>query len=106
MTVSVHDGGEDVLEDGRRLYAAETLTMTASDADPARATLDADVVYRWREHAFETEIRARSTQTSDAEAFHLTVDLQVDVDGEPFFKRAWHETRLTRTGKIGRETRR
>ena len=92
VTVSVHDGGEDFLEDGRRLYAAETLTMTASDAEPARAILDADVVYRWREHAFETEIRARSTQTSDAEAFHLTVDLEVDVDGEPFFRRAWSET--------------
>jgi hypothetical protein len=92
VTASVHDGGEDLLEDGRRLYAAETLTMTASDADPARATLDADVVYRWREHDFETEIRARSTQTSDTRAFHLTVDLEVDVDGEPFFRRAWNGT--------------
>ena len=91
MTVTVHDGGEDVLEDGRRLYAAETLTMTACDADPARAILDADVVYRWHEHDFETEIRARSIQTSDADAFHLRVDLEVDVDGEPFFRRTWHE---------------
>jgi len=92
VTVSVHDGGEDALEDGRRLYAAETLTMTAFDADPARAILDADVVYRWREHEFATEIRARSTQTSDAEAFHLTVDLEVDVDGESFFRRTWQES--------------
>jgi hypothetical protein len=92
VTVTVHDGGEDILDDGRRLYAAETLTMTAFDADPARATLDADVVYRWREHTFATEIRARSTQTSDAETFHLTVALEVDVDGEPFFRRNWTES--------------
>jgi hypothetical protein len=92
VTVSVHDGGEDLLEDGRRLYAAETLTMTAFDADPARAILDADVVYRWQEHEFKTEIRVRSTQTSDAEAFHLTVDLEVDVDGESFFRRSWDES--------------
>jgi len=92
VTVSVHDGGEDLLEDGRRLYAAETLTMTAFEADPAHAILDADVVYRWHEHEFATEIRARSTQTSDADAFHLTVDLEVDVDGEPFFRRAWQES--------------
>jgi hypothetical protein len=91
VTVAVHDGGEDVLEDGRRLYVAETLTMTASDVDPARATLDADVVYRWREHDFETEIRARSLQTSDAEAFRLQVTLEVDLDSEPFFRREWHE---------------
>jgi hypothetical protein len=89
VTVSVHDGGEDLLDDGRRLYASETLTMTAFDEDPARAILDADVVYRWREHAFEAEIRARSTQTSDAAAFHLDVDLQVDIDGERFFARSW-----------------
>ena len=45
----------------------------------------------WHEHTFETEIRARSTQASDADAFQLTVDLEVDVDGEPFFRRAWRE---------------
>jgi putative CocE/NonD family hydrolase len=91
VTVTVHDGGEDVLDDGRRVYSAETLAMTASDADPARATLDADVVYRWQDHDFRTEIRARSIQTSDAEAFHLTIKLEVDVDGEPFFRRTWRE---------------
>ncbi len=92
VSVTVHDGGEEVLHDGRRLYAAETMTMTAFEADPARALLQADVVYRWQEHAFRTEIRASSTQTSDVEAFHLAVDLAVDLDGEPFFHKAWHET--------------
>ncbi len=92
VTVVVHDGGEDVLADGRRLYSAETLTMTASDTDPARASLDAEVVYRWREHAFETEIRAHSTQTSDLETFELTVGLEVDLDGEAFFRRDWRES--------------
>jgi hypothetical protein len=92
VTVTVHDGGEEILDDGRRLYAAETLTMTAFDGDPARAILDADVVYRWRDHTFETEIRARSTQTSDEGAFHLTVDLEVDLDGERFFERSWRES--------------
>jgi hypothetical protein len=89
VTVTIHDGGEDVLDDGRRLYSAETMTLTASDADPGRASLDADVVYRWHERDFATEIRARSTQVSDARAFQLTVDLEVDLDGEPFFRRAW-----------------
>ena len=37
--------------------------------------MDADVVYRWHEHAFDTEIRARSRQTSSAEAFDLSVQL-------------------------------
>ena len=48
-TVHVHDGGEAIVPDGRRLYSAETLRMTAWDAEPARAELDANVVYRWQE---------------------------------------------------------
>jgi hypothetical protein len=66
-----------VLDDGRRLYAAEIMRLTAWDTDPARARLEADVAYRWREHGADVDIRARSTQTSDVGAFHLTVDLDV-----------------------------
>jgi hypothetical protein len=92
VTVTIHDGGEDVLDDGRRLYSAETLTVTASDADPSHATMDADVVYRWQDHGSATEIRARSVQTSDAATFGLSVDLDVELDGEPFFRRTWRES--------------
>jgi hypothetical protein len=92
VTVTIHGGGEDILDDGRRLYAAETLEVTASDPDPAHATLTADVVYRWQEHKFETEIRARSRQSSDVDAFDLIVELEVDVDGELFFSRQWRES--------------
>ncbi len=91
VTVTIHDGGEDLLADGRRLYSAETLRLTAADADPAHASLSADVVYRWHEHTFDTEIRARSQQTSDASGFDLHVELEVDLDGEPFFRRTWRE---------------
>ena len=92
VTVTIHDGGEDLLDDGRRLYSAETLELTASDSRPAEASLAAKVVYRWREQAFETEIRARSIQTSDRGAFELAVELEVDVDGEPFFRHEWRES--------------
>jgi uncharacterized protein len=91
VTVTIHDGGEDVLEDGRRLYAAETLRLTTSDKELASARLEADVVYRWHEIAHDIEIRARSLQTSDAEAFDLSVDLEVDLDGERLFQRSWQE---------------
>jgi hypothetical protein len=99
VTVHVHDGGEGIVPDGRRLYAAETLRMTAWDRDPARAELDADVVYRWQEREAgrgdaltPIEIRARSHQTSTAEAFELTVRLEVDVDGARLFERTWAES--------------
>jgi len=90
-TVTIHGGGGETLADGRHLYAAETLVLTASDRDPASASLDADVVYRWREVANAIEIRARSRQESTATDFTLSVDLEVDLDGERFFARHWDE---------------
>ncbi len=98
VTVHVHDGGEAIVPDGRRLYSAETLRMTAWDADPARAELEAHVVYRWQEREASRdgeltriEIHADSFQTSTATDFELTVRLTVDVDGARFFERDWHE---------------
>jgi putative CocE/NonD family hydrolase len=91
VTVTIHDGGSDALHDGRRLYAAETIWLTARNEDPARTLLDADVVYRWWELDHTIEIRARSTQASDATAFDLSVDLEVDLDGASFFARRWEE---------------
>jgi hypothetical protein len=97
-TVVIHDGGEDIVPNGRRLYAAETIRMTARDDDPAHAELVANVVYRWQERESgrtdltRIEIRAHSTQTSSVSDFDLRVRLAVDVDGEPFFAREWQET--------------
>ncbi len=90
-TVTIHDGGGWRLADGRHLYSAETLTLTASDRDPAVASMDADVVYRWQEVANRIEIRARSRQTSTATDFDLRVELGVDLDGRRFFERTWEE---------------
>ena len=72
--------------------------MTAWDADPARAELDAHVVYRWQERELDRdgqltriEIRADARQTSTATDFDLAVRLEVDVDGTRFFERDWSE---------------
>jgi putative CocE/NonD family hydrolase len=98
-TVHIHDGGETIAPDGRRLYAAETMRLTAWDAQPARAEMDARVVYRWQEREAgrgktltNIEIRADSLQTSTAADFDLSVRLEVDVDGVRFFEREWRET--------------
>ncbi len=103
-TVHVHDGGEDIVPDGRRLYVAETLRMTAWDEDPARAELDADVVYRWQEldpdrdgALIPIDIRAHCFQTSTLADFELRIELEVDVDGQRFFERTWAQ-RIPRQG--------
>ena len=91
VTVHVYEGGTTVLEDGRSLFSSERLDMTAFHDDPARAILENDVVYRWREHAFATEIRATGRTTSDVSSFFFDLRLEVDLDGERLFERAWHE---------------
>jgi hypothetical protein len=99
VTVRFHDGGEDIVPDGRRLYAAESIRMTAWDDDPARAELDADVVYRWQERdpsrngeLTRIEIRADSRKRSTVGEFDLSVRLEIDVDGQRFFERDWRES--------------
>ena len=92
VTVISREAGTTVLEDGRSLFTSERLELTASDEDPARARFGSEVVYRWRELTFETEIRSRAAIVSDAEAFDLSVTLEVDVDGERLFERCRTET--------------
>ena len=58
---------------------------------PGDATLDSDVVYRWTGFGAEADIRARGRIASDAEAFDVSVALDVRLDGEPFFAREWQE---------------
>jgi hypothetical protein len=91
VTVHVYEGGTTTLEDGRSLFTSERLAMTAFHDDPARASLDSDVRYRWREHAFATDIRAVGRTTSDAASFTFDLRLEADLDGERFFERSWHE---------------
>ncbi len=91
VTVRIAEAGTTELEDGRSLYTSERLAMTAAHEDPAHARLDNDVVYRWRERDFETTIRATGATASDEASFTFDLHLEVEVDGDPFFARDWHE---------------
>ncbi len=91
VSVTIDDGGASIAEDDARVYSAEHLRLTASDADPAHARLAADVVYRWTVDGADIDIRATGIIASDAEAFDVEVELDVKLDGEPFFAREWRE---------------
>ena len=92
MTVTIAEGGSSIAEDGSALYNAERIVLTASDADPAHASLESDVVYRWDVDGAAIDIRARGSITSDEGAFAVRVALDVRLDGEPFFEREWRES--------------
>jgi hypothetical protein len=91
VAVTIFDGGGSTQEDGSRLYSSERLVLTASDADPAHARLESDVVYRWAGFGEEADISARGLIASDEGSFEVTVTLDVRLGGEPFFSRAWSE---------------
>jgi putative CocE/NonD family hydrolase len=93
VTVTTSEFGESVLPDGRSsLYSGERLEMTTRDDDPARTRMDNEVVYRLRDGDVEVLVEASGSVTSTEADFTLSVDLQVQLGGEPFFERTWTET--------------
>ena len=91
VAVTIGEGGASILEDRSRVYSSERLVLTASDEDPARASLDTVVVYRWTGPGFDVDIRSCGGIVSDEAAFAVRLDLDVRLDGEPFFAREWSE---------------
>jgi uncharacterized protein len=92
VTVRTSEFGESLLPDGgATLYSGERLEMTARDADPARATLRNEVVYRLRQDGVEVLVESSGTIATTATDFVMDVALAVRLDGEPFFDRSWSE---------------
>ena len=85
VTISTHDGGDTILENGTRLYSAESHDMTASDADPARARMASTVRYVLERDGHLIEVDVDGDTSSDDAAFHLDVRLNVRLDGVSFF---------------------
>ena len=87
VTVTIHDGGEDVLDDGRRLYCGRDADADRVRRRPARG----EPRRRRRLSLARARVRGRdpgalAARRATPTAFHLTVDLEVDLDGEPFFR--------------------
>jgi putative CocE/NonD family hydrolase len=92
VTVSTNDAGSTRLPDGTSVFAGEQLEMTAADADPAHARMTNKVHYWLDQDGRRIDIRAGGETTSTETDFRMTVRLEVDLDGEPFFRRDWDET--------------
>jgi putative CocE/NonD family hydrolase len=92
VTVSTHEADETVLPDGTALWTGESIEMTASDSDPAHSRLADRIVYRLDQDGHRVDVRAGGETTSTETDFRMTVDLEVDLDGAPFFRRSWDET--------------
>src|SRR5579862_449353 len=93
-TVTVTTGGGDtsVLPDGSLVYASELLEMTASDADPAHATMRTEVVYRLDQDGRAIEVLAHGLMSSTETTFELSVVREVNLDGRAFHRGQWAES--------------
>ncbi len=89
--VTIAEGGASLLEDGSRVYSSERLVLRASNPDPARASLETEVVYAWTGSDVAADIHANGVIASDDTAFEVSVDLDVRLDGARFFARSWSE---------------
>ncbi|NUM45575.1 MAG: hypothetical protein HUU38_12795, partial [Anaerolineales bacterium] len=93
-TVTVKTYGDDtsVLPDCTRIFTSEMLEMTASNRDPAHVWLYNEVDYKLDEQGYQTHIHATGSIRSTATAFHVDIQLRVNLNGNPFFQKSWLET--------------
>jgi hypothetical protein len=99
VTVRFHDGGEDIVPDGRRLYAAESIRMigvgrrsVTRRARRGRRLSMAGARSGAEGRADPARDQGGVAAASTVSDFDLSVRLEVDVDGDRFFEREWRET--------------
>jgi hypothetical protein len=92
VAVEIYGGDTTVLPDGRTLFNAERLLLTAYERDPAHVVFANQVDYRLDEHGNQTHIRSTGTIRSSATDFHIDIELRVDLNGNPFFQKSWLES--------------
>ena len=84
-------GGEGIthLEDGGTTRSRSEATTRVSDDDPAHASIraTAEVERRWPDRTVVAV--SRGAIESDVSEFHVTVELDVTLDGAPFHQRRW-----------------
>lgn len=89
VTVQLYDGGASILPDGTSLFSSENIRLTAHHHDPANAHLFNEVVYRLTQHGYEIEILASGTIRAIETDFHIDIQLHVNLNGKPFWQKAW-----------------
>lgn len=92
VTVHLYDGGATVLPSGASLFSSEEIRLTAFHHDPAHASLFNEVVYRLAQHGYEIEILASGTIRATQSDFHIDIQLQVLLNGNPFWNKSWLES--------------
>jgi uncharacterized protein len=92
VSVRTYEASTMVLPDGQsRLFLSEKLAMTASEREPCTGRFENACEYRLERDGSVVRVRAGGTTVASAGDFDMRVRLRVELDGEPFFERRWHE---------------
>ncbi|HTK43950.1 MAG TPA: CocE/NonD family hydrolase [Patescibacteria group bacterium] len=90
--IDTHEGETSVLPDGRStLYVGETLHMVASEREPGVGRFENSCEYRLDQSGRRIVVVADGTTVADATTFDWRAGIRVQLDGELFFQRDWHE---------------
>jgi hypothetical protein len=90
--VVVGKGGGTRVGDEFAFDSSSEATATVSERDPARATIRglSRVVLHWPERTVDA--RARGQIESTESSFHVTINLEITMDGLPHITRRWIRT--------------
>jgi uncharacterized protein len=92
FTIRTHEGETSVLPDGvSNLFVGETLEMKASERNPGEGRFENTCEYRLEQEGHRIVVVADGTTVASATDFDMQVGIRVELDGAPFFGRAWHE---------------
>jgi uncharacterized protein len=87
--VHIRTAGRTRLNDGSEIVRSSDATAIASRRDPAHATMRGlnQVTLAWADRTIDA--RARGQIESSAEALHVTIQLDITIDGVPYHSRRW-----------------
>jgi hypothetical protein len=90
--VQMRTGGRTRLNEGREIEQERDVTCMVSEQNPARASVRglSRTTLTWTDRVIETQARGQIEST--ANAFHVTIQLDITMDGLPHFNKRWVRT--------------
>lgn len=92
VTVATYEAATSTLPDGHStLFVSEALSMTASDREPGTGRSENVCEYRLSRDGLAVRVVADGVTVAEPGAFDISGRLRIQLDGEPFYERRWHD---------------
>jgi len=92
-TVTLYNGYSMQLpDDSYSLTSNSYVEIAASDERPDQSYIKGHAKYAILQHREQVDVVSHATINSTTSDFNVDIELQVEIDHEPFFQRHWNET--------------